>query len=288
MSARLRLVAAALGTALCLAPNVSAAAGPETPVVLRYGFRQGPPLKYRTEVTQRLVVRNSRGKLGNLDVKSTYTMDLAQKVQAVLPNHEYELHTTPESVKVDLDGPMAKSSSQIADVLRKVALTMKVDWRGRVSSLAEAQGTPDAAKKMVATLKNALAQLLPMLPDGPQAPGSRWRQEITLPVDLPTGDKLQSKLTVDYVLAGYTLVDGRTCADVRMRLHMGLAGAMGNAAGRVSVTGEGGGRGFAFIDPKEGLLVASALRLTTRSTFQSATIEVQQTSDVTSRTTLRK
>ena len=272
-----------------LLANVAfAAAVPETPVVLRYGFKQGAPLKYRTEVTQHLVVKNTKGALGNLDVTSTYALDLVQKVTAIAPGHEYDLSVSPENVQIKLDGPMSKSATQIAEMLRKVAYVMKVDWRGQVKSLQESEGTPDAAKKMVASLKTALGQLMPMLPEGPQLPGGRWRQEMALPVDLPTGDKLQSKLTVDYVLRGWAVVDGRTCADVRMRLHLGLAGAMGQGPARVSVIGEGGGQGYAYIDLREGTLVGTGVKLVTHSVFKSDTIDVQQSSDLSMRTTLRK
>lgn len=272
-----------------LAPWTALAASvPETPVVLRYGFRQGPPTKFRTEVTQHLVVKNSKGALGNLDVTSGYVLDLVQKVTAIAAGHEYELAVTPENVEIKLAGPMAKSATQMAEMLRKVGYTMKVDWRGQVKSLQETEGTPDAAKKMVAMLKTSLGQFLPMLPEAPQRPGGRWRQEMSLPVDLPTGDKLQSKLTVDYLLRGWVIVEGRTCADVRMRLHLGLAGAMGQGPARVSVTGEGGGQGYAFIDLREGTLVGTGVKLVTRSTFKSDTIDVQQSSDMSMRTTLRK
>lgn len=270
-----------------LAPLLGAA-GADTPIVLRYQFRQGPPAKYHTEVTQHLVVANAKGQLGNLDVTSSYALELAQKVTAIGANHEYELTSTPESVVLKLEGPMAKSAAQISEMLRKVGFVMKVDWQGRVKELTETEGTPDAAKKMTAALKTALGQLLPMLPEGPQAPGSRWRQELPLTVDLPTGDKLLSRLTVDYVWRGYALVDGRTCADLRMTLHLGLAGSMGQGKTKVAITGEGAGQGYAYLDLKEGQLVGTGLSLLTRSNFKSDTVELNQTTDATMRMSLKK
>src|SRR5207249_4041726 len=130
------------------------------------------------------------GQLGNLDLKSEYTLDLVEKVAAGNAG-AVEIEAKPENVEVKLEGPMARSAAQIRDMLGKVGFRIQLDDQGRVKSMAESAGTPEPLKKVVAGLKSALGQVMPMLPDGPQWPGSHWRQQLPLPIDLPTGDKLQ-------------------------------------------------------------------------------------------------
>jgi hypothetical protein len=274
-----RILVLALAFAHCAAdapPNI----------LLRYQFQSGEELHYRTEYGQRLRLHNPKGQLGNLDLKSSYALDLFQKVLRGGPVAEIE--ATPRSVEVKIEGPMAKSAEQIQDMLRKVGFKIEIDARGRVRSLQEASGTPEALKKVVGALKSALRQMMPMLPEGPQRPGSHWRQQVPLPIDFPTGDKLQAMLTVDYVLRGFAQVQGRSCADIGMRLHVGLGGAMGQATGRVAVSGEGAGQGFAFLDLERGRIVQSGVTLYTRSQFHSAAVQIHQSSEVDVRMALRK
>jgi hypothetical protein len=260
-----------------LAPALLAAGEP--PVVLRYQFQAGQALRYRTELTQRLRLQNPKGQLGNLDVTSGYVIEMAQKVTAVGPGPEFEIAASPQKVEVKLDGPMAKSAPQIAEMLRKVGFTLKLDSRGQVKNLSESAETPEQLKKLVATLKGALGQLMPMLPEEPQAPGGRWRQQLKVPVELPSGDKIDALLTVDYLLRGYAQVRGHSCADVGMRLHIGIAGALGQSATRVEVTGVGTGQGFAFFDLERGLLVETGVALATESRFKSDAVQLSQASD---------
>lgn len=261
-----------------LAPTLLAA-DVGAPILLRYRFAPGQTLRYRAELRQSLRIHNARGQLGNLDLKTEYALDLAQRVVGIGPGPSYEIEATTEGASVKLEGPMAKSSEQIAETLRKVGFTLTLDAQGRVTSLAERKGTPAALKKLTAGLKNALATLLPMLPDAPQRPGGAWRQELRLPIDLPTGAKLDARLTVDYQLRGYANVARRPCADLGMRLYVGIAGALGQASNRVMVTGQGGGQGYAYLDLEQGVIVATGVTLWMASHYRSQAVEVRQESE---------
>lgn len=264
---------------LALTPLLCAAA-PTAPVVLRYQYRPGQVLEYRTAFEQHLRLRNPKGQLGNLDLQSAYLLDLTQKVNARTPAGDFEVEASPKNVQIRLDGPMARSAAQIAQMLEKVGFTLKLDAQGRVKVLEERPATPEALRKVVAALKSSLGQLLPMLPEGPQRPGSHWRQQTKLPIELPTGDRLDAQLTVDYLLRGYAVVQGRPCADIGMRLHVGIGGAMGQSQARVAVKGEGAGQGHAYLDLERGVLVATGVALATKSRFQGREVELHQSSEV--------
>jgi hypothetical protein len=257
------------------------------PVLLRYRYEPGQVLRHAAEISQRLRIQNARGSLGNLGLRSNYALELEQTVKSVGPGPAFEIQVSPKSVRVELQGPLAHSAATIAEKLRQTGFTIRIDDRGRIRSLAETQTDSESRRKLVGPLADALRQLTPTLPEGPQRPGGTWREASRLPIELPSGDKIDAVLTVDYFLRGYSLVQGRACAHLEMRLHVGVAGTLGQGAALVTATGQGFGQGAAYLDLERGHLVQTGLVLTTESRFQGSAVDVQQTSELEMRMALR-
>lgn len=260
----------------------------DAPVLLRYQLRSGQSLVYRTDYRQHLRLVKPKGKLGNLDVRTDYDMDIGQKVVGLEPGPEYTIEARPQRVKIKVAGPMSRSASKLTDLLRRITLRVKMDARGRVRELSERGKAPKSLQRMVGSLKNTLGRLLPLLPETPQRVGDTWRSQVKLPVPLPTGDKLEAVLTTDYQLRGFARVDGHTCAVLGMRLHLGMGGLMGHAKSRVSVTGRGSGHGVAYFDLARGLLISTGIAVSSESRFRSATVHLDQFSDIQMWTTLKE
>jgi hypothetical protein len=275
-----------LAVGLCAVFLLGGSAAPP-PVLLRYRYEAGQTLSHAGEISQRLRLQDGRGSLGHLALESRYTLEMEQKVTSLGPGPTFDLQATPKSVQVEIQGPLARAATSIAEKLRQTGFALRIDDRGRILSLAEIRTERESPRKLVGPLLDALRHLTLSLPERPQRPGGTWREVRRLPIDLPSGDQIDAVLTVDYFLRGYILVQRRAAADLGIRLHVGIAGTLGQGPTLVKATGEGAGQGHAHLDLARGHLLAMGLVLSTESRFQGLAVDIRQESALEMRWALR-
>lgn len=206
-------------------------------VALRYGFRPGLVLHYRLTSEQRLL-----GASGRAQPQIRHLSFAVDRVRG--PRAQVRWRQEP--------GP--------GIALPGRALWMQLSDRGVVEAIAMGRGED----KLDAWLGQALQSMYPRFPKEALGAGARWQETRNQELrPLPGRPAVGTRLKAQYALERFAPCGRTRCAEISVRMEVGLT----HSVGPRHLQGEGWGRGHLRFDLGRGSLVSS-------STFSEMEIRV--------------